>query len=98
MKKVLATSVRKVAEFLVKEVTDEKIGELLDHLCFKKIKHNLAVYYENATMKEIYSGDGHFMREEVGDWKNHFTTKMNERMDEATEKHFRPIGFEFQYE
>ena len=73
MKKDLVTSVKKIAKFLGKEVTDENIGELLDHLCFKKMKHNLAVYYENAT-KEIYSGEERrsFMRKgEVGDWENH---------------------------
>ena len=98
MKKDLATSVRKVAKYLGKEIRDEKMEELLDHLSFKKMKHNPAVNYEEGTRKEIYTGGGHFMRKgEVGDWKNYFTDEMNKRMDEAIEKHFKPIGLEFQY-
>ena len=99
MKKDLATSVRKVAKFFGKEVTDENVAMLVDHLSFQKMKNNPAVNREDAKAKNYFAGDGNFMRKgEVGDWKNYFTDEMNKRMDEAIEKHFRPIGLQFQYE
>ena len=95
MKQDLATSVRMVAKFLGKDVTDEKVQSLIDHLCFENMKSNKSVNYKEFTSKE----DEHFMRKgEVGDWKNYFTDEMNRRMDEAIEKHLKPIGLEFRYE
>ena len=99
MKKDLATSVKKVAKFFGKGVTDENVAKLVDHLSFKKMKNNQAVNKEDEMGKMIMTDEGHFMRKgEVGDWKNYFTDKMNKRMDEAIEKHFKPIGLEFKYE
>ena len=99
MKKDLATSVKKVAKFLGKEVTDENIEALVDHLSFKKMKNNPAVNRDDDISKTFHMSDGNFMRKgEVGDWKNHFNEEMNERMNEAIEKHFTSIGLTFQYE
>ena len=99
MKKDLASSVRKVAKFLGKQVAKGKVEELVDHLSFKKMKNNPAVNRKHEEAKKYIRGDGHFMRKgEVGDWKKYFTDEMNKRMDEAVEKHFKPIGLEFQYD
>ena len=99
MKKDLATSVRKVAKFLGKEVIVGKVEALVEHLSFNKMKNNPAVNRKGGMMKEIFTGDGYFMRKgEVGDWKNYFTDEMNKRMDEAIEKHFTPNGLEFQFD
>ena len=99
MKKDLATNVKKLAKFFGKEITDEKIEALVDHLSFKKMKNNPAVNKEDKVGKTLHTSDGNFMRKgEVGDWKNYFTDKMCKRMDEAIERHFRQIGLEFKYE
>ena len=99
MKKDMAPSIKKVAKFLGKDVTDEMVGKLVDHLGFTKMKHNAAVNREDGVLNGLFNEDGHFMRKgEIGDWKNYFTDEMNKRMDEAIGKHFKPIGLEFQYE
>ena len=99
MKKDMAPSIKKVAKFLGKDVTDEMVGKLVDHLGFTKMKHNAAVNREDGVLNGLFNEDGYFMRKgEIGDWKNYFTDEMNKRMDEAIEKHFKPIGLEFQYE
>ena len=99
MKKDMASSIKKVAKFLGKDVSDEMVEKLLDHLSFNKMKNNPAVNKEEGKKFGFFSGDGHFMRKgEVGDWKNYFTDEMNKRMDDAIQKHFKPIGLEFQYE
>ena len=99
MKKDLPLCVRKVAKFLGKDVSDEMVQSLVDHLSFKQMRNNPAVNKEERKKLGLLTGEGHFMRKgEVGDWKNYFTDEMNKRMDEAIEKHLKPIGLEFQYE
>ena len=97
MKKDLAASLRKVARFLGKELKNEEA--LVDHLSFKKMKDNTAVNKDELMQYGMFSHNGNFIRKgEVGDWKNYFTEEINKRMDEAVNKHFKPIGLEFQYE
>lgn len=99
MKRDQSKSVRKVAEFLGKDLTEKQVEALVEHLSFKNMKTNIAVNQEAPTAKVLMTDKGSFMRKgEVGDWKNYFTEEMNKRMDEAIEKHFKPIGLEFQYE
>jgi len=99
MKKDMTPSIKKVAKFLGKDISDEMVEKLADHLTFKKMRNNPAVNKEDGKKFGFFSGNGHFMRKgEVGDWKNYFTDEMNKRMDEAIEKHFKPIGLEFEYE
>ena len=100
MKKDLASSIRQVAKFLNKYLSDSMVDALLDHLSFTKMKDNPAVNKEDLVLNGMYTNkENHFMRKgEVGDWKNYFTDEMNRRMDEAIEKHFKPIGLEFQYD
>ena len=97
MKKDLGGSLRKVARFLGKELKNEEA--IIDHLSFKKMKDNTSVNNDVVKKQGLFSHDGNFMRKgEIGDWKNYFTEEMNKRMDEAVNKHFKPIGLEFQYE
>ena len=100
MKKDLASSIRQVAKFLNKNLSDSMVDALLDHLSFTKMKDNPAVNKEIGILDGLFNNDeSNFMRKEkVGDWKNYFTDEMNRRMDEAIGKHFKPIGLEFQYE
>ena len=99
MKRDMAPSVKKAARFLGKTISDEMIEAVVDHLSFKKMKKNPAVNKEERRELGLFTGEGCLMRKgETGDWKNYFTDEMNKRMDEAIEKHFKPIGLEFQYE
>ena len=99
MKKDLASSVKKVARFLGKNVSEEMVEALVGHLSFKQMRNNPAVNKEERRKLGLMTGDGCLLRKgEIGEWKNHFTDEMNKRMDEAIEKHFKPIELEFQYE
>ena len=100
MKKDLASSVKQVARFFKKSLSDDMVDALVDHLSFTKMKHNPAVNREEGVLNGIFNNkESHFMRKgEVGDWKNYFTDEMNKRMDETIEMHFKPIGLEFHYE
>eukprot|EP00794_Sanderia_malayensis_P009821 gene9821-10829_t len=102
MKQDLQSSIRKVAKFLGRELTDGQVESLEDHLSFKSMKQ-ISVAVEDEKKLEMYvesaKKDQHFFRKgEVGDWKNHFTEEMNKIMDAEIEKHFKGIGLEFRYE
>ena len=93
MKKDQEAAVRKVAKFLGKELSEEKIKSLVQHLDFKSMKQNKAVNYE-ALIQNPEGGS--FMRKgQVGDWKNYFTDEMSARVDDAIKKYCTPIGLEF---
>ncbi|XP_065060408.1 sulfotransferase 1E1-like [Rhopilema esculentum] len=99
MKEDLASCVRKVAKFLGKDVTEQQVQILVDHLSFKKMRRNRSVNLERFQDGKILDKEGSFLRKgEVGDWKNYFTDAMNKRMEEATDKYLKPIGLEFRYE
>lgn len=34
----------------------------------------------------------------VGDWKNHLTSEMSQKIDDYVEKHFKDSGLTFEYE
>lgn len=61
----LPSSVRRVASFLDKPVTEEQVARLCDHLSFDNFKKNQAVNYENlrelGLLREGYS----FMRKGI---------------------------------
>jgi len=98
MKKDLGKSVRKVADFLGKTYTEDQIEKSVDFLSFKSMKERGSGDTFQTMLKKSDS-DGHFMRKgEAGDWKNSFTDEMTKRMNDAIEKHLKPIGLEFQYE
>jgi len=61
--------VRKTAEFLGKELNDEEVARLCDHLSFKSMKNNPSVNFEavieiNRTF-ELVPPDGEFMRQGI---------------------------------
>ena len=58
MKKDLAPSVGKVASFLGKDVSDEMVKALDDHLSFKQMRNNPAVNKEKRRKLGLLAGEG----------------------------------------
>ena len=99
MKQDQAASIRKVARFLNKNLTDVQVDALVSHLSFKNMEKNPAVNKEHLRENGFRDKDGAFMRKgEIGDWKNYFNYDMNKRMDEAIENYLKPIGLNFKFE
>ncbi|XP_077289159.1 luciferin sulfotransferase-like [Arctopsyche grandis] len=101
MKRDLPSIIRKAAAFLDKQVTDEQIGKLCEHLSFKSMKNNPAVnlepiiektngksYLEQTKLRFIRKG-------EIGDWKNHMSEEMSQRFDDWSSKHLEGTGLNF---
>ena len=51
-------------------------------------------------LRDNYIGkDGDFMRKgEIGNWKEHFSPELNEKMDKWIEKHLKGSDLKFTYE
>ena len=98
MKKDMASNLRKVATFLGKSFTDEQIEKSVEFLSFKKMKERRQHDGIDVLLGKGGVGGNIMRKGEAGDWKNYFTNEMKKRMDEAIEKHLKPIGLEFEYE
>ncbi|CAM1318467.1 SULT1B1 (predicted) [Pycnogonum litorale] len=89
-----------IAKFLKVNLSDEDFLKIKDHCSFKKMKVNPATnydYWNEIGLKK--KGTTDFMRKGVaGDWKNHFTDEMNEKMDEWIKDNTAGTGITFDYE
>ena len=99
MKKDQVVNMKKVARFFGKELKNEQVSLLVDHLSFEKMKNNNAVNSEIHRNWLFCDDKEAFIRKgEIGDWRNYFTEDMNRIMDDAINKYLDPIDLKFQYE
>lgn len=86
MKRDLRGEILKVATFLGKSLSDEQLGKLAEHLHFDNFQKNESVNNESGKKTGAMNQDGHFIRKgKTGDWKNHFSPELNERIDKWIE-------------
>lgn len=90
--------IKKTAKFLSKNVTDEQIVGLCEHLKFSKMATNPSVNMElllgNREAQE--DPDHKFIRKgKVGDWTNYMSEDLARRFDEWMEKHLCGTGLKF---
>ncbi|EFX63687.1 hypothetical protein DAPPUDRAFT_231919 [Daphnia pulex] len=99
MKKDLRGEVEKVAKFLGKPLTEEKMIKLLEHLKFDNISKNESVNFEIGKKIGFMSQDGAFIRKgKTGDWKNHFSPELNRRIDAWVEANLAETDLRFEME
>ena len=73
---------KKMGDFLDKRVTEEKLDQLTDHLRIDNFSKNEAVNKNDLKAKGVFKEEGNFIRKgKTGDWKNHFSPELNERID-----------------
>lgn len=96
MKKDLAREVLKTVDFLDKTITDDQLNKVMEHCSFDSMKEN------PKTNNDVIfnNGDQLFMRKgDVGDWRNHFTEEMNDKVNRYIEKYLSDAtGLKFDYE
>ncbi|KAG8316990.1 hypothetical protein J6590_035867 [Homalodisca vitripennis] len=100
MKKDLHAVIRRTATFLGKNLIEDQVFLLGDHLSFEKMKNNPAVNYEDhvKVLTSIGLGDetGKFMRSgQVGQWKTRMNPELIEQFDTWTEKELRDSGLDY---
>ncbi|KOB66852.1 Retinol dehydratase [Operophtera brumata] len=78
----LATSIRRVAKFLGKELTHEQMDRLSDHLSFANFRNNKSVNYEDMREIGFLDANETFMRKgKSGGWREYFDEEMTSQAD-----------------
>ncbi|KAK6925170.1 Sulfotransferase domain [Dillenia turbinata] len=102
MKKSTADQVKKLAEFMgypfsAEEETEGEVQNLVDFCSFDNLR-NLQVSKTGifqVTEELKVSNKLYYRRGDIGDWKNHLTREMQERIDQITEERFKSCGLTF---
>ncbi len=93
MKKNLSGTIRTVAEFLGKSLTEEHVGKIEKHTRFESMKANDSVCPAPMAPREAF-----FRKGEVGDWKNYFSQAQSEYVDKLVNERLIPLGLEMKME
>ena len=97
MKKDRMGTIKRVAEFLGKQLTEEQFQKVYDATSFEVMKKNETGNYE--YLKQIGFWDNKmqpFMRKgKVGDWKNYLAPEMQEKFDNLIKEHFGDTDLKF---
>ena len=83
-----------IANFLKKPLSDDLISRIAEQCTFGGMKKNAASY--SIPTKD---GESSMLRKGVvGDWKNYFTPKLNERFENEVLAKLKGTGLEFDFE
>ncbi|XP_066267803.1 amine sulfotransferase-like isoform X1 [Branchiostoma lanceolatum] len=90
LKKDFRSSVKTIAAFLEKELTDEDLDRLLTSYSVESMRKTLAK--SNGWRKNIVR------KGVVGDWKNHFSAEESAKFDQKYRERMAGSGLEFEFE
>uniref|UniRef100_UPI00358E3FB3 sulfotransferase 1C2-like isoform X1 n=2 Tax=Myxine glutinosa TaxID=7769 RepID=UPI00358E3FB3 len=99
MKEDLARATGRVASFLGRKLSPEKIATVVRNTTFETMRDNPMTNY--STLKEVIwrMDTSQFMRKgHVGDWKHHFTAAQNEVLDQLITEQLKDTSLTFHYE
>ncbi|XP_067680753.1 sulfotransferase 1C4-like [Haliotis asinina] len=82
MKRDPVKSVKGIASFLGRDVSDETCAEIAEACGFNKLRQAYSEFKGEKLRGEWKNGTGIFRKGEVGDWKNWFTVAQSERFDQ----------------
>ena len=90
-------TIRTIAKFLKKEMSDADVDKLANHVSFESMKENPMT---NMKSMPFYDQSiSPFMRKgTVGDWKNYFTVEQSEYFDELYKEKVSHTGLEMTFE
>ncbi|CAH1791117.1 unnamed protein product [Owenia fusiformis] len=94
---------KEVAEFLNKDIPEERIHKMADYLKFDNMKQSKATGDALGKMKQGAKVDKnteltHMCKGTIDDWKNVFTVAQNERMDKFYTDRLEKIGLKLDFE
>ncbi|KAJ8722507.1 hypothetical protein PYW07_003687 [Mythimna separata] len=96
LSKDLPTVIRRVADFLGKQLNDGQMAKLCDHLSFKNFKNNISVNYEDLREFGLMADDESFVRKgKAGDWRDYFDEEMTQQADQWIKDNLRDTDLRF---
>ncbi|XP_077998117.1 sulfotransferase 1C4-like [Glandiceps talaboti] len=96
MKKDLRGVIKKLAKFLNKDLTDDKINQIEIYCSFDNMKINPGVNMERDPSFNFKRAE--FIRKGViGDWQNYFTVAQNTEFEELYKTKMKDSGLSFQW-
>uniref|UniRef100_A0A146MEA5 Sulfotransferase family cytosolic 1B member 1 n=4 Tax=Lygus hesperus TaxID=30085 RepID=A0A146MEA5_LYGHE len=101
MKKDHRGAITKVARFLEKDLTDDQVQQLEDHLSFQKMRQNPTVNLQPVLQAKNgpefkQEGDQTFIRKgQVGDWRNYLSEDVSNRFDKWIKENIEGTGLTF---
>ncbi|XP_052737493.1 luciferin sulfotransferase-like [Bicyclus anynana] len=96
MIKDLPKTIKLVAKFFSKSITEEEINRLVDHLDIDNFKKNKSVNMKDMQKFGLFSKDGDFIRKgKSGGWREYFDEEMTAQADEWIATHLRDTDFRF---
>ncbi|XP_013381176.1 sulfotransferase 1C2 [Lingula anatina] len=87
-----AGSVRKIANFLGRNLRDDVVEDIVKRTSFKTMKDNFATRAHKIPFFDENISP-FFRKGNVGDWKNHFTVRQNEDFDRVYAEKVAESGF-----
>ena len=98
LKKSPHKEIGRIADFCERSLSDEQIEKIVQFSSFDAMKENPNTNYYKTIPLIGKKGDKFFRKGVVGDWKNYFTQKQNEIIDQLIEEKLTSIGLYFDYE
>ncbi|CAG9759667.1 unnamed protein product [Ceutorhynchus assimilis] len=101
LKSDLPGAIRKTAQFLEKDITEDQLDKLVHHLSFESMRQNPAVNYDwLVKLSHMFKPDkdktNSFMRQgKVGAFKETLTPELIERFDKWTAENTRGTGLTY---
>lgn len=92
--------IKKIANFLEKQLTEEQVQQIAAHCSFNKMSENPATNYSHwDEMGMKTDSEKKYMRKgEVGDWRNYFDDELEKDYQDWFTKNFADYGIEFEYD
>ncbi len=98
MKKNLKTNVKKIAEFLDKNVSDEVIDIITTRTTFDNMKVDKMLKLAKENNPNT-TGRSEFMRKgTVGDWKGYFNEEQNHFIEQRYKETLQPLGLQLSFD
>ncbi|KAJ8722516.1 hypothetical protein PYW07_003696 [Mythimna separata] len=96
LSKDLPASIRQVADFLGKQLNEEQMNRLCDHLSIENFKNNKSVNYEDLRDSGVLANGETFIRKgKAGGWRAYFDDEMTQQAERWIEDNLLDTDLRF---